>query len=577
MGIVDKWCSDQIGRWGRLTAVPTRSSPQDLARWLRIVTIITGVAWLPLVLGWGHLPHALTYDDAWYYFQIARNVAGGDGSSFDGMNATNGYHPLWLVVSTLPYNVGLEGTTAVRALLVGQLGLYVSALMAIAGSISRAGAPAGETGAHAGSWPRLAGRVDAGRAGWWCAGAVVVVWVLATANPTVVRLFVNGMESGLVALTGALLLALAARHRGDLLAAPVHTTVLLCVAFLSRTDAVFVAGVALLWCVLLHRRIDRRILVIGAVFAVVVLAYMAVNVALVGHPLQISGVSKQVDPEGARLVLVISCVVTAGTLLYAGDRVRRRSLGGRPWRLPRAAGWFGATAWWAAAAALLVGYSRGLATEDYLWHYVPHGLWLIATLGHVVADLAEGVVAERPATDPMAHRRAAVLAFVALPFAVGFASQASALVDPERHALQAGDRAAAEWIASNLPADAVVGSFDAGVIGYFAERPVVNLDGLVNSYEWRDARGAGTAATARFLSEAGVTHLANHSDRDGSGDDVDLRVSADRLFGDGVGDAMVLVHREDYIFSGRAGGISGRRPYATFVYKLPVPGERRVP
>ena len=53
-----------------------------------------------------------------------------------------------------------------------------------------------------------------------------------------------------------------------------------------------------------------------------------------------------------------------------------------------------------------------------------------------------------------------------------------------------------------LPADAVVGAWDAGIIGYFAAVPVVNLDGLVNSYDhYRhyDER--------RF----GITHYANNT------------------------------------------------------------------
>ena len=37
----------------------------------------------------------LLYDDAYYYFGVARNLAGGHGSTFDGINPTNGYHPLW--------------------------------------------------------------------------------------------------------------------------------------------------------------------------------------------------------------------------------------------------------------------------------------------------------------------------------------------------------------------------------------------------------------------------------------------------------------------------------------------------
>ncbi len=51
-----------------------------------------------------------------------------------------------------------------------------------------------------------------------------------------------------------------------------------------------------------------------------------------------------------------------------------------------------------------------------------------------------------------------------------------------------------EWMAAThegtlvvnriLPADAVVGSWDAGAVGYFSDFPVVNLDGLVNSYDF---------------------------------------------------------------------------------------------
>lgn len=37
-------------------------------------------------------------DDAYYYFKVAQNIAEGNGSTFDGIHATNGYHPLWLIV-----------------------------------------------------------------------------------------------------------------------------------------------------------------------------------------------------------------------------------------------------------------------------------------------------------------------------------------------------------------------------------------------------------------------------------------------------------------------------------------------
>lgn len=37
-------------------------------------------------------------DDAFYYFKVAQNIAAGGGVTFDGINITNGFHPLWMLV-----------------------------------------------------------------------------------------------------------------------------------------------------------------------------------------------------------------------------------------------------------------------------------------------------------------------------------------------------------------------------------------------------------------------------------------------------------------------------------------------
>ena len=37
-------------------------------------------------------------DDAYYYYKIAQNISEGHGSTFDGINLTNGYHPLWMLI-----------------------------------------------------------------------------------------------------------------------------------------------------------------------------------------------------------------------------------------------------------------------------------------------------------------------------------------------------------------------------------------------------------------------------------------------------------------------------------------------
>ena len=40
-----------------------------------------------------------TRDDAYYYFKVAQNLTEGRGLTFDGINPTNGYHPLWMLVN----------------------------------------------------------------------------------------------------------------------------------------------------------------------------------------------------------------------------------------------------------------------------------------------------------------------------------------------------------------------------------------------------------------------------------------------------------------------------------------------
>src|SRR5688572_118407 len=45
-------------------------------------------------------------DDAFYYFGIARQIARGAPPSLDGLNPTNGYHPLWMLLLVPLYRYG---------------------------------------------------------------------------------------------------------------------------------------------------------------------------------------------------------------------------------------------------------------------------------------------------------------------------------------------------------------------------------------------------------------------------------------------------------------------------------------
>lgn len=69
--------------------------------WFEILIIVLTLA----IQGYAALSDAhnfpniwFTRDDAYYYFKVAQNVSMGLGSTFDGINLTNGYHPLWMLI-----------------------------------------------------------------------------------------------------------------------------------------------------------------------------------------------------------------------------------------------------------------------------------------------------------------------------------------------------------------------------------------------------------------------------------------------------------------------------------------------
>jgi len=68
---------------------------------------------------------------------------------------------------------------------------------------------------------------------------------------------------------------------------------------------------------------------------------------------------------------------------------------------------------------------------------------------------------------------------------------------------------AALWVRDHLPADATIGMTDCGYMGLFSDRRVVNLDGLVNGFEYQEYLRRGRFRA--FLDSSGVSYIASHS------------------------------------------------------------------
>jgi hypothetical protein len=435
-------------------------------------------------------------DDSFYYFKTANNIALGLGSTFDGINQTNGYHPLWML-NVIPVYRLLpdQPLAALRAIMLMAALYHAVASCAIYRLLARLhGRPVG-----------------------------VLLAAAYAASPLVLRMTLNGMESALYAMALAGFAALATlRAKGDdgrwrLEALSPRGALLLggllAACALTRLDA------ALLWlgvvvCAgaslvrrggLVRHRAALLALVLPAALCLGV--YFAFNLAVFGHAMPVSGAIKRpnlalppaqlaaqllwpLGPITRRLGLTttLGCTIVAALgLLALGLRLRAlRAVGLAALRRYD---------WLWVGVALIYAYIS--LSNSYIanWYYVP--MFLLATLA---AGEAAGAIARR--LRPGRPARAALTA-AAGTLAVSYALLATAEFSPHKNDTIYETLRAAEWVRENLPPGEVGAAWNAGVLAYFSGRQVVNLDGLINSYAYYAAMRQGR--DAEFVRAQGVS------------------------------------------------------------------------
>ena len=204
-----------------------------------------------------------TRDDAYYYFKVAQNISEGHGSTFDGINRTNGYHPLWMLVCIPIFALArFDLILPLRVLLLVMSGLSVVTAILLY---------------------RLIGRIFAPAIG----ALAAVFWVFS--YDVLVILYQQGLESGIAAFFIVLLVYKlygfeTSWRQEDV--SPKQIAVLAVIAVLtifSRLDLVFLAGMVGLW-VLFRGHLLRFFLPLDIVSIIVltILAFM-IRVGLTGY------------------------------------------------------------------------------------------------------------------------------------------------------------------------------------------------------------------------------------------------------------------------------------------------------
>ncbi|MGH7725074.1 MAG: hypothetical protein ACREOU_06555 [Candidatus Eiseniibacteriota bacterium] len=440
-------------------------------------------------------------DDAYYYFQVARNFALGHGLTFDGLHPTNGFHPLWMLLLLPVYGLwGADPVLALRAVFV---------LVAIVAGVA--------------AW--FACRVFRRLGGAWAAGLGLLFLV----QPFVLYPMVNGLETGV--LIACLFALLDFAQREDPLApgaapgAAIRLGALLGLTMLARLDSVFlVPAIALVLAFDALARdgsrglpgLVRKGVLLGLPFVLVVAPYLVWNRATFGHWVPISGAVKSTFPSlwfepgelrGFRALYGFGQVLFVGAALVLCAALARRA-GGRAGTRSRLAETLeaipGRTSFVLLLAALgLANLLHAAYTVLFVawgtqwWHFASY---LPATL--CLAVLGVSWVDRLIGRRGLAYAGAAAVLVVALFAGASWEKRQRGDVRTRWHE-------AALWARAHLPGNAVLAMTDCGYFAYFCGRPVVNLDGIINGYEYQDA--LATHRLEEFLARSHVTHVGGHA------------------------------------------------------------------
>ncbi|MFL5803540.1 MAG: hypothetical protein ACJ8CR_17575 [Roseiflexaceae bacterium] len=446
-------------------------------RWIALMLMACSLAVLAMLLVLGV---RLTDEDGYYYLKIAQQVALGHGSTFDGVHVTNGYHPLWLLclvpifwLTSTPEAALLLSTIVQGMLAAATVGvLYATARLA---------------------YRQLAAIVAS------------LLWILLT-----YQISLSGLEYSVHALC---LLATAyvylrwfcmrtrPRQRIYLVLG-----LLLSLTFLARIETIGLAG--LIGLFLLGRAFRRgydlvevsSLLAFGAPLMLTVLGYIGYNLWLVGHPLPVSGALKRAwsiellahDPRylaGGWLAAKVAQLADPITHFY-GIYVISIGVG------TVGAALFGQPIWRPFVLYSLLQFAAYICLYDSSfsfaqWYYVVQHFLTVLLL----ASLVDWVVGyprfglRRGSEIARSRYLGMLLAGVAIGGgALSIAWSVGQWSLRERTGVyQYPLIDAARWARANLPPDAIVGVWNAGTIGYLAQRRVINLDGLVNSWTYFQA------------------------------------------------------------------------------------------
>lgn len=440
------------------------------------------IAWLPIEV---LIKHTLP-DDAFIYFVIARNLGAGLGATFDGLKATNGFHPLWAFLIAPIFRLVSDRDVSIH------LVLSVSALCDVA-----AGALAAKIVSGLTKEEKVAPLLTLG---------------LYVFNPRAIQESANGLETGLamLVLAACVVAWVQVTTSPQSIRKSVLFGVLSGLTFLARSDLAII--LALLFVVLLFKRQWSGTIWAGLVAMVVVAPWFLWSQWQVGTIVQSSGVAIpslaayriQTSTDFGRLwdslLFPIINYSFRYSLIYPGVAVLaaiigllfvRWPSGGQPKQLS-----LPALLW-----VPLVGAFAIVLLHTFVRWY-PRG-WYFVPLAWSVALIAGPLFAQGLAA-PIGTRLGR---WIVVLLGVIVVAQGGRMLGEPDYQWQADMRTGADWLAQNTEPDTRVGAFNAGIYAYYSGRTVLSLDGLV---DWGAIEARQEKRLLDYFVEQGGTLIIDH-------------------------------------------------------------------
>ena len=467
-------------------------------KWTQLA-IMLGIGYLAWPAIFWELPELLTVviDDAFYYFEVARNIVAGNASTFDGANLTNGYHPLWMLLILPIYGLTSDLEAALRLSILLQVLLVGIGFQTINGIFGR-------------------GRMK---------NNFILIFLFLFYLRFIFQ-YNSGVESGLVIFLLALIARLIGRldllkQGRDPIRQYVKIGLLLALLTLARFDyllfSIAFAFLIALVSVIMKQQLRAtfvRIITTAVPSIFLVGGQLLWNQLNFGHILTITGRMKStfplIQPRPlfwiplypeyfliALVSLMFIVVVLARLRLFRSAETKTF--------LNENSSLFFVTIWLAFGTALHFAFVSlyGIWAVRY-WYFAGYLVSLLFLLQIIISYLFSqlGNFSFRLPAQPFFGCLMAV-AGVVVALVSGYWSaerKANGIIGFQPYAYQA-----ALWVNENLPNEVILGMHDVGTFGYFSNRRVINLDGLINNDEYQNYLLKGKFSD--YLQDQMVTYL----------------------------------------------------------------------